>query len=142
MFASVTDNSGAIRNVIVLQADPAKPRSAAPPTTTTTVVVTAEGSAEVASCQRREERVTIVNTGSTAINPRGWRLHDEDVNHSYTFGSVTIEPGGTIVVTTGPDNDADDPKEILWKRQHVWNNEGDTGLLLDPPGVTIDTRPC
>ena len=43
---------------------------------------------------------------------------------------------------TGPDNVADDPNEILWKRQHVWNNDGDTAFLLDTSGEQIDTRSC
>jgi hypothetical protein len=69
-------------------------------------------------------------------------LHDEGRKHSYTFVGFTLPPGGTVVVMTGPDNVADDPNEILWKRQHVWNNDGDTAFLLNPSGELIDEKSC
>ncbi|MDH3189901.1 MAG: lamin tail domain-containing protein [Acidimicrobiia bacterium] len=43
---------------------------------------------------------------------------------------------------TGPDNLADDPNEMLWKQQRVWNNDGDTAFLLNPSEAEIDSRPC
>jgi hypothetical protein len=114
-----------------------------PTTTTTTTVTPSEaGTAAIASCRKRDETVTIANAGTSVLSLSGWVLHDEGRKHSYTFGSITLEPAATVIVMTGPDNVADDPNEILWKSQHVWNNDGDTAFLLDPSGAQVDSRGC
>ena len=124
---------------------PARPAAAlpvivlAPPPTTTTLgpVVPSEGGAgevRVAQCHRREERVVLENPTANAISLAGYELHDEESRHSTMldrFGSIAA--GARLVILTGGDN-VESPGEVIWKRQNVWNNDGDTAYLVTPSG--------
>lgn len=119
----------------------------APPVTSTTVgavvspVDGAGGSGlQIVQCQRREERVVLVNPTTDAISLAGYELHDEESRHSTMldrFGS--IPPGATLVVLTGEDA-VESPGEVIWKMQNVWNNDGDTAYLVAPSGSVTSER--
>lgn len=153
---SVTDSESAVLNKILAgctggqiaaRASTAPPVIViAPPPTTTTlaaVVPADDGASElrVAQCQKREERVVIENPTAIAISLAGYVLHDEEARHSVAldqFGS--IEAGARLVVLTGEDA-AESPGEVVWKRQNVWNNDGDTAFLVAPSG-TVTSAQC
>jgi hypothetical protein len=117
----------------------------APPPTSTTigaVVPSADGTGElrVAECQKREERVVLENPTANAISLAGYELHDEESRHSTMldrFGS--IEAGARLVILTGEDS-VESPGEVIWKRQNVWNNDGDTAYLVTPSGSVTSSR--
>jgi hypothetical protein len=118
----------------------------APPLTSTTIDAVSpsgdEGASDlqIARCQRREERVVLVNPTANAISLAGYQLHDEESRHSTMldqFGS--IDAGATLVILTGEDNVAS-PGEVVWKRQNVWNNDGDTASLVTPSGSVTSAR--
>ncbi len=117
----------------------------APPPTSTTiaaVVPSGDGSTElrVAQCQRREERVVLENPTANAISLAGYQLHDEESRHATMldqFGS--IEAGARLVILTGEDA-VESPGEVVWKRQNVWNNDGDTAFLVAPSATVASAR--
>jgi hypothetical protein len=131
---------------------PARPATAppvivlAPPVTSTTIGSVSpsgdEGASDlqIAQCQRREERVVLVNPTASAISLAGYQLHDEESRHSTMldqFGS--IDARATLVILTGEDSVAS-PGEVVWKRQNVWNNNGDTASLVTPSGSVTSAR--
>ena len=120
----------------------------APPVTTTTTTIAVipvvgdvgGGELLVAQCQKREERVTLANPTTSAISLAGYRLHDEETRHEVALDQFdSIEAGATLVVLTGEDAVAA-PGEVVWKRQNVWNNDGDTAFLVAPSGTVTSAR--
>jgi len=104
----------------------------APTTTTTTtlVVSTGPGILELVSCDRRAEIVTIANVGGEPMSLSGFRLHDEGDKHSTNLdGFGMLGPGDQLRILTG-DDAAPGDGQVVWKRQNVWNNDGDTAHLI------------
>ena len=94
----------------------------------------------VERCQRREERVTLRNPTSQRLSLTGYTLHDEESRHATRldqFGSLAA--GASLVILTGDDATAS-PGEVVWKRQNVWNNDGDTAFVLTPSGSVSDAK--
>jgi|GEM_PF-1144779 len=117
----------------------------APPPTTTTLgaVVPSDGGAgeiRVAQCQKREERVVLENPTANAISLAGYELHDEESRHSTMLNQFGwIAAGARLVILTGEDA-VESPGEVIWKRQNVWNNDGDTAYLVAPSGSVTSAR--
>ena len=76
------------------------------------------------------EWISLVNTGKKAVNLKGWQIVDK--SKTYTFGSTTIAAkGGRIWVKTGKGTKSG--RNVFWgSGNYVWNNTGDTALLLRP----------
>jgi hypothetical protein len=108
-------------------------------TTTNTTVPQGDLTARLVSCSFRGETVVISNDGVSALNMRGHRLHDEGEKNLYSFPNLSIEPGATLTVATGPDATTD-ANRVVWKSQNVWNNDGDTATLIGPTGETTSLR--
>lgn len=83
------------------------------------------------------ERVTIRNDGSTAVDLEGWVLRDESTANRLRFGrDVVLAPGSSLDIVTGCSSG---PGVVAWCSDGpVWNNGGDTALLLDPDGRIVD----
>jgi len=81
-----------------------------------------------------EEYVTLTNTGAAEADLSGWKLRDESSQHRYNFHLGTlIAPGAQVRVHTGCGSD--DAGDLYWCADGpVWNNGGDSVLLLDPSG--------
>ena len=114
------------------------------PTTTPTsaAVATSSGPGVVTllRCDRRAEEVTIANTGGAPASLSGWTLHDEGRRHELGLSRFdAIAPGEQLVVVTGPDA-VDGPGRAVWKRQHVWNDDGDEATLIAPDLRTWSVR--
>lgn len=80
------------------------------------------------------EWVLLANEGGGVADLTGWVLRDESSQHRYHFPDDTILSGGErVTVHTGCG--ADDRADLHWCADGpVWNNGGDTALLLDPSG--------
>lgn len=119
------------------------PPSGPTTTATETAVPPAVGGVDIqlVRCQRREERVQLVNPTAGSISLAGYQIHDEESRHSTPldqFGS--LDAGASLVILTGDDAVAS-PGEVVWKQQNVWNNDGDTAYLVTPTG-SITSVPC
>lgn len=85
----------------------------------------------ITACNVQEEYVDILNDSRSAISLNGWMLHDANAEHLYTFGALTLQPGGTVRVISGLNPVASPGRVIGWDN-NVWNNTGDTAFLLEP----------
>lgn len=88
-----------------------------------------------------DEYVVIENTSSQTVDLDGWTLSDE-TDKTYTFGTVALSSGETVVVTTNETPDGTAPATdytVNWDAGNVWNNGGDTATLRNESGVTVDT---
>jgi hypothetical protein len=83
-----------------------------------------------------KERVTIVNTGTSAVDLLGWAVVDR-AGHTYRFPATTVAAGRQVHVHTGIGTDT--PTRRYWGRTRaVWNNTGDTITLVGADGLVRD----
>lgn len=81
------------------------------------------------------EFVLIQNDRSTAVSLQGWTLSDAAA-HVYTFPAFTLQPGWGVRVWTGAGTDG--AQDLFWgRKQAVWNNTGDIGILRDAAGTEV-----
>lgn len=80
------------------------------------------------------ETVTIANTGTAAVDLSGWTIRDESTANRFRFPPGTeLGPGASLTVSSG----CDGPGLSWCSRGPVWNNGGDTALLLEPGGRIV-----
>jgi len=115
-------------------------------TPTTTAPITIEtrvgaGKVEIFRCDRRAEEVTIGNAGGDVASLDGYTLHDEGSRHSIDLGQFgSLRPAQILVVTTGETASAEGDR-VIWKTEDIWNNDGDTAVLIAPDGSAV-SLPC
>ena len=82
------------------------------------------------------EFVVLVNQGEAA-DLSGWVLRDESSSHRYAFpDGVVLPTGGSVVIRSGCG--ADDDENLYWcEGGSVWNNDGDTAILIDADGTYV-----
>jgi micrococcal nuclease len=82
------------------------------------------------------ETVTIANIGSANLDVSGFVLRDESSANRFVLPAVVLKEGESLTVTVsdcGPVR-----SETDWCSQRpVFNNDGDTALLLDPFGRIV-----
>jgi hypothetical protein len=84
--------------------------------------------------------VLIRNQNDGPVDLAGWTLRDADGKHSYTFPSFTLPAGGEVRLWSS--SGADDQANLFWgNRGAVWNNTGDTAILLDASGNEVARFP-
>jgi competence protein ComEC len=83
-----------------------------------------------------DEYLVLKNTGNTPLDLTGWQLRDE-ADHSYNFPKgTTLEPGTQLTIHTGNGENTD--TNLYWNSgQPVWNNGGDTVIVVDDEGKTV-----
>jgi micrococcal nuclease len=83
------------------------------------------------------EYVVITNTGPPT-DLTGWIVRDESSVHRYTFpDGFVLDTDGLVRVRSGCGDD--DGADLHWCADTpVWNNAGDTVLLLQPSGAIAD----
>jgi len=87
---------------------------------------------------RNNEWISLVNSGSKAVNLKGYTIRDAS-NHVFTFGNTTIAAkGGRVWVHTGKGTKS--AKNAYWgSGNYVWNNTGDTARLRNAAGKALDS---
>lgn len=80
-----------------------------------------------------DEYVTIRNDGTAAIDLSGWILRDESTANRLVLPAATrLVPGSVLIVHSG----CPSPPEVGWcAGSPIWNNGGDSVLLLGPAGT-------
>jgi len=83
------------------------------------------------------EAVLVGNDSDSPVNLVGWRLEKEG-GPAYTFGNVTLFPGGGVRVFSA--NGEDDSQRAYWGRnESVWT-PGSVVRLVNADGVLIDSK--
>jgi hypothetical protein len=83
------------------------------------------------------EWISLVNTGSRAVNLSGYTIRDK-AKHVYTFGDVSIAAkGGRIWLHTGSGT-AKGGNRYWGSGAYIWNNDGDTAYLRNASGTSLD----
>jgi micrococcal nuclease len=81
------------------------------------------------------EFVTIVNTGTEAINLQNWSIKDE-ATHIYTFPELELATNENLILYTGAGENSE--LNLYWNsKDPIWNNDGDTAFLFDANGDLI-----
>ncbi|MBU0530061.1 MAG: lamin tail domain-containing protein [Candidatus Aenigmatarchaeota archaeon] len=79
-----------------------------------------------------DEYVTLRNKCTYPVQITGWKISDERKT-TYTFHQVTVMNKTTITLHTGSGDDTSE--DVYWdKTIAVWNNNGDTLIMLDSDG--------
>ena len=80
------------------------------------------------------EWVLLANAGAEAADLTGWVLRDESSQNRYRIPEgFLLGAGEAVAVHTGCGDDSS--ADLYWCADNpVWNNGGDTALLLDPAG--------
>jgi micrococcal nuclease len=88
-----------------------------------------------------EEHVRIANVADAVIDTRGFFMTDRH-GHRYTFPSLPLTPGYSVLLLSGRGVDLADPRQqivLYWQSDGpIWNNDGDTATLAAPDGTVID----
>ena len=82
-----------------------------------------------------EELVTVTNEGATEVDLSGFVLRDESsVNRLRLPNGTRLGPGQTIEISSG----CPSAPALGWcSRNAIWNNGGDSSLLLGPAGTIV-----
>lgn len=94
------------------------------------------GKVEITAKDLQGELVTIKNKGSAAVNVNGWQLVSVDGNQVYTFPNITLQPGKSINVSSGPDA-VETNTTLKWTTRQIWLNTGDKAQLLNAKGEIV-----
>lgn len=84
-----------------------------------------------------DEWIEIVNTGEVAVDLDRWSIRDESSTNRYRFDEFVLPAGATVRIHSGCGTDT--ATELFWctSGSAVWNNSGDTVLVLDPAGNVV-----
>ena len=83
------------------------------------------------------EWVELTNEGDEPLNLRGYTLKNAGLL-LYTFGDITLPPGGTLRLYSGRGKDS--ATELYWglAGEEAWHNTGDGAYLRTPDGLFVD----
>lgn len=84
------------------------------------------------------EWVSLINSGSSGVNLKGYTIRDK-AGHVYTFTTNFTIPGkgGRVWIHTG--KGTNNAKNRYWgSGNYIWNNTGDTAYLRKPSGAQVD----
>ena len=83
------------------------------------------------------EWVRLYNTSSSKITLTNWTLRDT-AGHVFKFGTYTIGAHSYVWIHTGHGSSTQTHR--YWNMNwYVWNNTGDTAMLRDSSGGTVDS---
>lgn len=112
------------------------PDACGPPTAASVAVAGAEPDPPGPDDDPDGEWVEIANRGGP-VDLTGWVLRDESSTHRFTFPKgFTLGAGDRVTVRSGGGSDGGGT--LYWDEGSVWNNGGDTVLLLDEHGNVVD----
>jgi micrococcal nuclease len=89
------------------------------------------------SLNLNDEWVRIINTGEEALDLEGWTVRDESSSHRYHFHGLVLAPDASVTLRSGCGTDSGTERYWCVRGSAVWNNDGDTVLLLDPLGNIV-----
>ncbi|RLI93156.1 MAG: hypothetical protein DRO92_04655 [Candidatus Altiarchaeales archaeon] len=107
-------------------------------TTTSSTTTETEKPVRISELNLYKEWVEIKNNGDSSVDMGGWILRDRE-NRVYEFPvGFKLYPKKSVRVHTG--EGIDNVTDLYWhRRDNIWNNDGDTAMLLDSMLNVIDT---
>ena len=87
-----------------------------------------------------DEWVEIVNESYGTVNMSRWTVRDESSSNRFVVPNLSLNPGDTLRIITGCGTDGGGT--VYWCSDlPVWNNDGDTVILQDELGNTVEHWP-
>lgn len=87
-----------------------------------------------------DEWVEIVNESYGTVNMSRWTVRDESSSNRFVVPDLSLNPGDTLRIITGCGTDGGGT--VYWCSDlPVWNNDGDTVILQDELGNTVEHWP-
>ncbi|MFJ7828275.1 MBL fold metallo-hydrolase [Psychrobacillus sp. NPDC096623] len=84
----------------------------------------------------RGELVGITNSGDTAVSLKDWKLVSVVGNQTFKFPNISLQPGKTIYVSSGPEA-KEGSGYLKWTTGQMWRNDGDAAILLNNEGEIV-----
>ena len=84
-----------------------------------------------------EDTVRVTNLEGSALSLSGWKLQSDVGSQSFAYPDDLKLPGGASVTVwsgKGAQRRHDPPTDLFWTKRYVWNNHGDTAVVLDGDG--------
>ena len=84
--------------------------------------------------------VSVANETSAPVPMKGWTLISETGNQVFNFpDALVLKPGDRVTVWSGAHAESHHapPDNLFWTRRYVWNNHGDTAILVNPAGEHV-----
>ena len=126
----------------------AKPTPTAKPVipTTTSAPPAAPGVVDVLitslDCKGKPEIMVVENAGTSAQDMTGWKVEDRGSKNTFNFpAGFSLGAGASVELVSGASGD-DTGETIYWNKGPVWNNDGDTGSLIDSSGQLASEMKC
>ena len=95
------------------------------------------GALSITDLDLSEETVTLTNGGSAVVDLSGWVLVSEVGNQRFSVPAGTaLAPGASLTVVSGP-RAVVARERLLWTNSRIWNDAGDTAVLLDAAGREV-----
>jgi micrococcal nuclease len=87
-----------------------------------------------------DEWIQVRNDGAAPVDLTGWTVRDESSSNRFAFPAAFVLAAGEMVTIRSGCGD-NSGSNLYWcsSRNAIWNNDGDTGFLLDPNGNIITT---
>jgi len=87
-----------------------------------------------------DEQLVIENQGTATQDMTGWWIHSVVDDQRYDFpAGYTLPAGEMVVVHSGPDARNEPPAHLLWTTAQIWNDAGDTAVLVNELSHLVDT---
>tara|TARA_Y100001960_G_scaffold178614_1_gene187319 strand:+ start:1510 stop:2745 length:1236 start_codon:yes stop_codon:yes gene_type:complete len=93
-------------------------------------------------CKGKPEKIVIYNKSAANVDMTGWTVSDDGRKHTFNFPSGFILYSDLSVEIVSGRTGQDTSSTIYWKKQTVWNNDGDTATLFDSDGKSISEMDC
>lgn len=90
----------------------------------------------ISSKDLRGEIVGITNFGDTPVNLKDWQLVSVMGNQTFKFPNISLKPGKTIYVSSGPEA-KEGSGYLKWTTGQMWRNDGDAATLLNNKGEIV-----
>ncbi len=99
------------------------------------------GNVKIVSIDLAEEIVTLKNNSNLDVNLTGWKLVSVTGNQTFDFPSDYILTAGATVNVLSGRGAIEGINSLKWTGSHIWNNEGDSGKLVNSSGVIVSEYP-
>jgi hypothetical protein len=115
----------------------APPAQAATPVRIVKIWYDSPGTDNRSTASLNAEYVVLKNVTTSARTITGWTVRDA-AGHRYTFGTLQIGAGRTVVLHTGRGTNTSTNR--YWQSgNYIWNNDRDTAYLRDARGALMQT---